>query len=125
RRLTGEKRAEQSISRPRGVERTLRSRAEQCGRPIQPGHLHEDRARLVGTASAHGREGSFDTAAADVSRDPNCGFQAHGPAAVRKLYVSARPVRAANSRARRSEYWRVTGRLRSSSNFSIARWVSA
>src|SRR5262249_56154421 len=112
--------------------------------------LGEKGSSLFGSAPPHGREGSFDVAAADIGGDPDGRFQAHykfsscpprpsridhmcegdespdrhffdyESARATKSYSSGRPVIAARSRTSRSEGWPVIGSLRSRSNFSIA-----
>ena len=111
------------------VEGGLRRRPIQSGGAVEPVDLDEDRAGLVGAAPAHRREGAFDVAAAQIGRDPDAGFQAHGLSVTRArrrspfIPAAGRSWRRVRAPAdRRSAP--VTGRRRSRSNFSIAALVS-
>src|SRR5712691_10584761 len=77
-RLPGDARAEQPIGRARIVERGLRRRTEQLRGAVETVQLDENRAGLLGAAPPHRRKGAFQMAAADIGRDPDCGFEAHG-----------------------------------------------
>ena len=56
----------------------LRRRTEQLRGAVETVQLDENRAGLLGAASPHRRKGAFQMAAADIGRDPDCRFEAHG-----------------------------------------------
>src|SRR5215510_698929 len=90
--------AEHSVRWPRVVEDALRRRTEQLGGAVEPIELDENGPGLLGTTPTHGRKGSFDVAAADVGRHPDCRFQAHSnlsfvvPANARRSLFTSRAV---------------------------------
>jgi len=59
------------------VKGALRRRSEQLGGTVKPIELDENGPGLFGAAPANRRERSFDVAAADIGRNPDCRFEAH------------------------------------------------
>src|SRR3954465_10889238 len=80
RRLLAQTAAKSTIGRMCLVKRRLRRRAKQLRGPIKPVQLHKDRPCLFRAAAAHGSEGAFEMAAANISRHPDRGFETHEPA---------------------------------------------
>src|SRR5205085_2250058 len=79
----GEALVEEPVSRTGALKDALRGGPEQLGGAVEAVELDENSARLFGAAVPHRGERAFSMAATNISRDPNSGFQAHLPAAVR------------------------------------------
>src|SRR5262249_17720799 len=94
--------SEHALGWPRVVEDALRRRPEQLRGAVEPIELDENSPGLLRATPPHGREGSFDVAAADIGCDPDCGFQAHSHVSFVVPAHARRPVfttRAAATRA--------------------------
>src|SRR5262249_46747316 len=68
---------EGAVGRVRFLEHRLRGGAEQLGSAVEPVELDEDRARLLGAAPAHRREGALAVATPHIGGDPDRGLEAH------------------------------------------------
>src|SRR5690606_6166232 len=110
---------EAPVAGTRFIEGGLRRRGVERGGAVELRDLHKDGASLFRAAPADDREGAFQMAAADVSRNPDGALETQGP------YSTGAPVTVASSFRRRSPISPVLPRPRSRSKRSMAPFVSA